>query len=51
MKAGSAGNQASDDVDEVKELETKLEALKLPEETRSISKKELRKLRQLGPRN
>lgn len=38
-------------MDEIKELETKLDSLDIPDEARKLYRQELKKLKQLGPRN
>ena len=45
---GSSNNQESD---EIKELETRLDAMTIPDEAKKIYKQEIKKLKQLGPRN
>lgn len=47
---GMAG-QSSADSDEVKELESKLDSMEIPEEAKSMYKREIKKLKQIGPRN
>ena len=47
-----SGHAPDDDSkSEIDELATKLEKLGLPEETKQICDREIKKLRQLGPRN
>ena len=45
------GQAAEEDKSEVDEMTAKLEKLELPEETKAICDRELKKLKQLGPRN
>jgi len=42
------GNQ---EPDEIKELEAKLDAMTIPDEAKKIYKAEIKKVKQLGPRN
>ena len=52
MYPGAKNQQPEDDgPDEVEELKTKLDELELTEEAKKITTTELKKLRQLGPRN
>lgn len=44
-------NAPSDQNDEVKELETKLDSMEISEEAKKIYKSEIKKLKQIGPRN
>ena len=37
--------------DEIRELESKLDSMEIPEEAKQIYKREIKKLKQLGPRN
>lgn len=39
------------DSDEVKDLEAKLDSMDIPEEAKRIYKQEIKKLKQIGPRN
>ncbi len=48
---GMAGPQSGQENDEVKELESRLDELEMPEEAKKIYKQEIKKLKQLGPRN
>ena len=45
------GGGDEDGQDEISELQSRLKALHLPEEAQKIADQELKKLRNLGPRN
>ena len=49
-QAGGQG-QTEDEKGEIDEMQAKLDKLDLPEETKQITVREMKKLRQLGPRN
>ena len=50
-QAGFGGAAAEEDKTEIDEMSTKLEKLELPEETKAICDRELKKVKSLGPRN
>lgn len=50
-RPGGGGSQDDEAKDELSQLATKLKSLDLPEETLKITDNEIKKLKQLGPRN
>ena len=49
--AGQGGGTDEESKDEVQELEEKLKSLDMPEEAQKIAEQEIRKLKNLGPKN
>ena len=48
---GISGPQGEEEKTEIYEMANKLQKLELPEETKTICDRELKKVKQLGPRN